>query len=111
MTILRKYERHTFVEISGYLFGAALLLTPLVQLLPFMTKAHLVELLAIVVAVTLVLEADTRGGWAGAAACVVLREISSIAPRRYFSRRKRRSSVGRCARSRSRADLALATRL
>jgi hypothetical protein len=35
-----------------------------------MTKAHLLELLAIVVALTLVLEAPTRGGWAGAAACV-----------------------------------------
>lgn len=55
---------------SAYLFGTALLLMPLVQLLPFMTKAHLVELLAIVVALTLVLEAPARGGWAGAAACV-----------------------------------------
>ena len=57
---------------SAYLFGVALLLMPLVQLMPFMTKAHLVELLAIVVAATLVLEAPAKGGWAGAAACVAV---------------------------------------
>lgn len=55
---------------SAYLFGVALLVMPLVQLMPFMTKAHLIELLAIVVAVTLALEAPAKGCWAGVAACV-----------------------------------------
>jgi hypothetical protein len=57
---------------SAYLFGTALLLTPLVQLMPFMTKAHLLELLAIVVATTLVLQAPRKGGWSAAAACVAV---------------------------------------
>jgi hypothetical protein len=56
----------------AYLFGVALLVTPLVQLMPFMTKGHLVEMLAIVAAVTLVLDAPTRGCWAGASACVAV---------------------------------------
>ena len=54
----------------AYLFGAALLVMPLTQLMPFMVKAHLVELLAIVVALTLVLEAPDKGGWAGVGAAL-----------------------------------------
>jgi hypothetical protein len=54
---------------SAYVCGAALLLVPLTQLMPFMAKAHLVEMLAIIVVMTTVLEAPDRGGWAGAAAC------------------------------------------
>lgn len=54
---------------TSLVYGVALLAIPLTQLMPFMAKAHLVELLAIVVVMTVVLEAPEKGGWYGAAAC------------------------------------------
>ena len=55
---------------AAFLFSAALLAMPLLGLMPFMTKAHLMELLGIIVALTIVLNAPEKGGWTGAAACL-----------------------------------------
>ena len=47
----------------AYLAAVVVMILPLTQMLPFMTKAHLSELLATVVCFTLVLEAPEKGGW------------------------------------------------
>jgi len=54
---------------SASLCGVALLVIPLTQMMPFMAKAHLVEALAVTVAMAVLLEAPEKGGWSGAAAC------------------------------------------
>lgn len=55
-------------RVSGFVAAAVLLLVPLTQMMPFMTKGHMTELLALIVCFTLVLEAPEKGGWLGIAA-------------------------------------------
>lgn len=55
-------------RVSAFVAAAVTMSIPLMQMMPFMTKGHLTELLALVVCLTLVLEAPEKGGWLGIAA-------------------------------------------
>ena len=55
-------------RVSAFVAAGVTMLIPLMQMMPFMTKGHLTELLALVVCFSLVLEAPEKGGWLGVAA-------------------------------------------
>lgn len=68
-------------RVSAFVAAAVTMLIPLMQMMPFMTKGHLTELLALIVCFTLVLEAPEKGGWlgiAGSAAASVAVKYSAV---------------------------------